>query len=95
MSVVTRSSLQTHFVKPTYQHSVMFNIAMDESGSTCNSHELVKDKSVSDVGNAKKRRYFCMTCQDTKHRVFLNIRHKNQNVNKKARNYKSVAWFSV
>jgi len=94
MSVETRTSLQTHFVKQTYQYSVMFNTAMDESGLTCNSHELVKNKSVSDVGNAKKRKYFCVTCQDAKHPVFLNIWHKIQNVNKKARNYKSVAWFS-
>ena len=46
----------------------MFNIAIDESASTCNSHELVK----ADVENAKK------------HRAFLNIRHKTQNMNKKA-----------
>jgi len=25
----------------------MFNIAIDESGETCNSHELVKNKSAS------------------------------------------------
>ena len=72
----------------------MFNIAMDESGNTCNSHELVKNKSASEVGNAKKRKYFCVTCQDAKHPVSLNIRHKVQNVNKKARNYTSIAWFS-
>jgi hypothetical protein len=72
----------------------MFNIAMDESGATCNSHELVKDKSESDVGNAKKRKYFCVTCQDGKHPVFLKIRHKIQKVSTKARNYKSAAWFS-
>ena len=81
-------------MKQPYELAVMFNIAMDESGATCNSHELVKDKSVSDVGNAKKRKYFCVTCQDEKHPVFLKIRHKIQKMNTKARNYKSAAWFS-
>ena len=94
MSGETRTNTQTHFVTPTYKHAVMFNIAMDESGATCNSHELVKDKSESDVGNAKKRKYFCVTCQDGKHPVFLKIRHKIQKLNTKARNYKSAAWFS-
>ena len=72
----------------------MFNIAIDESGETCNSHELVKNKSASEIGNAKKRKYFCVSCKDERHPVSLNIRHEVQISNKKARIYTSPAWFS-
>jgi len=53
----------------------MFNIAMYESGNTCNSEELVKGRSAPEVGNARKRKYFCVTSVDGKHPLSLNVRH--------------------
>jgi len=72
----------------------MFNIAIDECGRKCHADELVKDKTVAEIGNAKKRKYTCVTCVDGKHPVSLNIRHNTSHVDKKARNYTALAWFS-
>jgi len=55
----------------------MFNIAMYESGNTCNSEELVKGKSAPEVGNARKRKYFCVTSVDGKHPLSLNVRRES------------------
>jgi len=71
----------------------MFNIAMDESGNTCNSEELVKGKSAPEVGNARKRKYFCVTCVGEKHPLSLNIRRESLFASKTA-NYTMRAWFS-
>ena len=71
----------------------MFGIAVDECGSTCNAEELVADKTEAEVGNAKKRKYFCVACVGGKHPVSLNVRHAVDHVDKK-RNYTARAWFS-
>jgi len=71
----------------------MFNIAMDESGNTCNSKELVKGKSAAEVGTARKRKYFCVTCVDGKHPLSLNIRRESLFASKRAK-YTMRAWFS-
>jgi len=70
----------------------MFNIAMDESGNTCNSEELVKGKSAPEVGNARKRKFFCVTCVDGKHPLSLNIRRESLFASKTV-NYTMRAWF--
>ena len=71
----------------------MFNIAMDESGKTCNAVELVKNKSEAEVANAKKHKYFCVACVDERHSVSLNIRN-SELANAANRNYQALAWFS-
>ena len=71
----------------------MFNIAMDESGNTCNSEELVKGKSAPEVGNARKRKYFCVTCKGEKHPLSLNVRRESLFASK-ITNYTMRAWFS-
>jgi len=72
----------------------MFNIAVDANGKTYNATELVENKSEADIGNARKRKYFCMTCVGEKHPVSLNVRRKQTQVNKKSRQYTAKAWFS-
>jgi len=72
----------------------MFDIALDECGRTCKADELVRDKCAVEIGNTRKRRYFCVACVGEKHPVFLNVRHEASNVDKKARNYTALAWFS-
>ena len=72
----------------------MFNISVDESGKTYDASELVKDKSEAAIGNARKRKYFCVTCVDEKHPVYLKTRRKIDHIDKKTRNYTALAWFS-
>jgi len=72
----------------------MFNISVDECGKTYSASELVSDKSEAEIGNARKRKYFCMTCVDEKHAVYLKVRRKSTQVDKKTRNYTAKAWFS-
>jgi len=72
----------------------MFNIAVDAHGKTYNAPELVKNKSEAEIGNARKRKYLCMTCVGEKHAVSLNVRRKLTQVDKTTRNYKAEAWFS-
>jgi len=67
----------------------MFNIAMDTCGGTCDADELVRDKTVVEIDNARKRKYFCVACVGEKHAVSLNVRQ-----DMKARNYTALAWFS-
>jgi len=67
----------------------MFNIAMDTCGGTCDADELVRDKTVLEIGNVRKRKYFCVACVGEKHAVSLNVRQDT-----KARNYTALAWFS-
>jgi len=67
----------------------MFNIAMDTCGATCDADELVRGKSVVEIENARKRKYFCVACAGEKHAVSLNVRR-----DAKARNYTALAWFS-
>jgi hypothetical protein len=72
----------------------MFDISIDESGKTYSAPELVKDKSEAEIGNARKRKYFCVTCVGVKHLVSLKTRRTFDHVDKKARNYTALAWFS-
>jgi len=67
----------------------MFNIAMDTCGGTCDADELVRNKTVVEIDNARKRKYFCVACVGEKHVVSLNVRQDT-----KARNYTALAWFS-
>ena len=77
-----------------YWHTIMFNFAVDECGKTYNATELVKNKSETEIGNARKRKYLCMTCVDGKHAVSLNVRREVKHINKKPRNNIALAWFS-
>jgi len=64
----------------------MFDIAMDTCGRTCDADELVRGKTVVQVDNARKRKYFCVTCVGEKHAVSLKVRQDT-----KARNYTALA----
>jgi len=84
---------------PVHAHNssaphTMFDISIDESGKTYSAPELVKDKSEAEIGNARKRKYFCVTCVGVKHPVSLKTRRTFDHVGKKARNYTALAWFS-
>jgi len=72
----------------------MFDIAVDESGKTYCAPDLVRDKSEAEIGNARKRKYFCVTCVGVKHPVSLKTRHTFDHIDKKTRNYTALAWFS-
>jgi hypothetical protein len=54
----------------------------------------VKDKSEAEIGNARKRKYFCVTCVGVKHPVSLKTRRTFDHMDKKMRNYTALAWFS-
>jgi len=72
----------------------MFNIAVDAQGKTYNAPELVENKSEADIGNARKRKYLCMTCIGEKHPVHLKVRRKSKGSCEKTRQYTATAWFS-
>ena len=72
----------------------MFDISIDEFGKTYSALELVKDKSEAEIGNARKRKYSCLTCVGVKHQVFLKTRRTFDHMDKKTRNYTALAWFS-
>jgi hypothetical protein len=72
----------------------MFDISMDEFGKTYSAPDLVKDKSEAEIGNARKRKYFCVTCVGVKHPVSLKTRRTFDHIDKKMRNYTALAWFS-
>ena len=72
----------------------MFDIAIDECGRTCKANELVRDKCAAEIGNTRKRKYFCVACVGEKHPVSLKVRHEVGHIDKKARNYTALAWFS-
>jgi len=72
----------------------MFNIAVDAHGRTYNAPELVENKSEADIGNARKRKYLCMTCVGEKHPVHLKVRRKSKGSCEKTRKYTATAWFS-
>ena len=71
----------------------MFDIAVHEWGKTYNADELVKDKTETEIGNAKKRRYFCVACVGGKHPVSLKVRHTMAHIDP-TQNYTALAWFS-
>jgi len=90
-NVSTPSPVHAH--NSSARHT-MFDISIDESGKTYSAPELVKDKSEAEIGNARKRKYFCVTCVGVKHPVSLKTRRTFDHVGKKARNYTALAWFS-
>jgi len=49
----------------------MFGIATDASGQTCDAEELVRGHSPAQIGNARKREYFCVACAGARHPVSL------------------------
>ena len=67
----------------------MFGIATDARGQTCDAEELVRGQSAAQVGNARKRQYFCVACAGARHPVSLKVRRDTR-----ARNYTKLAWFS-
>jgi len=53
----------------------------------------VKDKSEAEIGNARKRKYFCVTCVGGKHPVSLKTRRTFDHIDKKTRKFTALACF--